>query len=366
MPAVDVSAFYARIRNHLADTERKAPEISERHYKIAGRTLVIRFVGPALIPFIVPALAHLESARSSAQPDLFLNCWDCASLGTDFPNAPVSKEAFTPRGEIRGLTDKSFRTAFEPDGGQLSLMDVQSRRAVYCTRSAGEIPRFELAEPIRAILSWFMRENGRQLIHAGAVGTRRGGVLLIGRSGAGKSNSALACLASDLSYAADDFCAVSATGNPEVYSLYCTGKTHEKDWDRHPFLLGLSPQRDPQRLEKAIYFLNDTVPHKLIAGFPLKAILLLRKAEFFGLRPASMASTLSRIAPDTAKLLPGAGEEVLRCLTRLVRLVPCYEMSIGPDSQLVPQTISHVLSEQTAGTPAFEAANEGPSSIPAG
>ena len=338
-----IDAFYVDVCNRLAEAEKTTSEISERRYEIANRTLVIRFIGSALIPFVVPALAHLESGSSDDVPDLTIYCWDCASLGTKFPRAPVTKDAFTPRGEVRGLTNSRFDAAFEPEGGQLSMMDSQSRRAIYCTKFARGIPRFEIAEPIRAILSWFMRENGRQLVHAGAVGTPEGGVLLLGRSGAGKSNSTLACLATDLLYAGDDFCAVSATGRPEVYSLYSTGKTHEKDWDRHPFLLTLSPQRDPEGLEKAIYFLNETVPRRLIKNFPLKAILTLRKADVFGLRAASPATALSLVAPDTAKLLPGAGKEVLKCLTRLVRLVPCYEMLIGPDPTLVPQTIIKLL-----------------------
>lgn len=358
MEPVDVAPFFSGIWNQLSEAENAASEISVRHYEIARRTLVIRFIGSALIRYIVPALAHLETELSETAPDLTLSCWDCASLGTDFPKAPVSKQAFTPRGEVRGLNDARFHAAFEPDGGQLSLMDVEARRAVYCTMRAGDIPRFETAEPVRAILSWFMRECGRQLIHAGAVGTPRGGVLLVGRSGAGKSNSALACLGTELRYAADDFCAVSTTGNPEAYSLYCTGKTHEKDWGLHPSLLRLSPERDPQRLEKAIYFLNETVPHQLIAHFPLKAILVLRKAQVFGIRPASPTATLSLVAPDTAKLLPGAGAEVLRCLTRLVRLVPCYEMLIGPDPRQVPRTIIQVLNEDPVRMPAWETADE--------
>ena len=100
-------------------------------------------------------------------------------------------DAFTPRGEVRGLNNRRFHTAFDSSGRQLSLFDANLRQAVYCVGAAAAIPRFEIAEPIRAILSWFMRENGRQLIHAAAVGEPGGGVLLIGRSGAGKSNTAL-------------------------------------------------------------------------------------------------------------------------------------------------------------------------------
>jgi len=158
---------------------------------------------------------------------------------------------------VHGLNDARFHAAFLAEGRLLSLMDKRLKRAVYCVGVANDIPRFDVAEPIRAILSWFMRENGRQLLHAAAVGTRNGGVLLIGPSGTGKSNTALGCLASALSYASDDFCAVSTTGSPIVYSLYSTGKTQERDWSRHPFLAQLAPNLDPERRDKAIYFLNE-------------------------------------------------------------------------------------------------------------
>ena len=248
MPAIDAAGFFEKVWAQVAVAERAAGGVTERWFDIAGLTLRLRFIGSALQDVIAPALSHLELPVTNQKAvDLTLHCWDCQSLGTEFPRAPVKLEAFTPRGDVHGLNDARFRAAFETDGQLLSLLDTRLKQAIYCVGVAALIPRFDVAEPIRAILSWFMRENGRQLLHAGAVGTRDGGVLLIGRSGAGKSNTALGCLASDLSYASDDFCAVSTTGSPVVYSLYCTGKTQERDWVRHPFLAQLAPDLDPER-----------------------------------------------------------------------------------------------------------------------
>ena len=272
MTRPDVVGFFEGMQAQVAVAERAAGEVSERWLEIAGRTLRLRFIGSALAPFIAPALSHLEIASPTHDADLTLHCWDCKSLGMEFPSAPVTIEAFTPRGEVRGLNDLRFHAAFESGGKLLSLMDAHRKQAIYCVGIATDIPRFDVAEPIRAILSWFMREHGHQLMHAGAVGTPQGGVLLLGRSGAGKSNTALGCMNSGLSYASDDFCVVTAGENPLVYSLYSTGKTHERDWRHLPFLTQLSPDLDPHRLEKAIYFLNQAVPHELILSFPLKAI----------------------------------------------------------------------------------------------
>jgi len=345
MKSVDAEQFFENVWAQIAAAERAAGEVLERWFEIAGLTLQLRFLGSTLESYVAPALEHLEISEPRSTSDLTLHCWDCRALAVDFPKAPVGIEAFTPRGEVQGLNNRRFHAAFDSGGRQLSLFDVRLQQSVYCVGAADAIPRFEIAEPIRAILSWFMRENGRQLIHAAAVGEPEGGVLLIGRSGAGKSNTALACLASNLRYAADDFCAVAAGADPKVYSIYCTGKTHEIDWLRHPFLAGLSPNLDPAQREKAIYFLGRTCPHKLISEFPLKAILLPRRGgTTCSLRPISSIVALRLAAPDTARLLPDAGAEVMRCIAELLRKVPCYELFLGSDPQCIPKKISAFLS----------------------
>ena len=196
--AIDVARFFQSIWAQIAVVEGAAGEISERWFKIADCTVRVRFIGLSLFEIIVPALSHLEVAPSTFDADITIHCWDCASLGMEFPEAPVTVEAFNPRGDVQGLNDARFHTAFEAGGRLLSLMDAHLREAVYCIGDGAEIPRYVIAEPIRGILSWFMRENGRQLLHAGAVGTPDGGVLLFGRSGAGKSNTALGCLEFEL------------------------------------------------------------------------------------------------------------------------------------------------------------------------
>ena len=350
MTAVDVAGFFQSVWADIANAEKAAGKISERWFDIAGYTLRVRFIGPALAEIVAPALSHLEFAPSTGDADLTLYCWDCESLGIKFPQAPVSIDAFTPRGEVLGLNDARFHAAFETDGKLLSLMDTHLKQAVYCVSVAADVPRFARAEPIRVILSWFMRENARQLLHAGAVGTPDGGVLLLGPSGAGKSNTALGCLASDLSYASDDFCAVSADESPMVYSLYSTGKTHETDWERHSFLAQLAPNLDPDRLDKAIYFLNEAAPHKLISKFPLKAILFPRRVgEICELRPIPAVAALRFAAPNTSKLLPDAGAEVMRRLARLVRAVPCYELLLGSRPELIPGVICELLAKRHVG-----------------
>jgi hypothetical protein len=343
------AAFLAQVRGEAARAQANSGGAVERWFEIAGLVLRFRFYGTALMPYLVPAISHRETAPRTTAPDATLHCWDCASLGLEIPRAPVPISAFTPRGEVRGLNDAHLHTAFDAIGRLLSVFDVEAREAFWCVGDARQIPRFDRAEPIRALLSWIMREHGRQLMHAAAVGYPDGGVLLVGRSGAGKSNTAVGTLTSDLSFVSDDFCVVSADGPPMAWSLYCTAKTVESDWQRHPFLATLDPDLDHVRGDKVIYFLDATMPQKLIAGFPLKAILRLRRGgDSCSFRPAPPNRAVAEAAPDTACILPDAGPEVLRAIGRLARQLPCYDLFLGPDPGRIPESISGLLAELRA------------------
>ena len=328
----------------LAEVAEGASQLSENHYRVAGLALTLRFHGDALIPTIAPAIEHNRIDKKPTSPDLVIDCWECESLGLPYPDAPIDKSAFRPRGEVVGMNDDRFHTSYDSGGKLLSMMDKLAGRALYCVGSASRIPRFDAAEPIRSLMSWFMRAHGRQLIHAAAVGHEDGGVLLIGRSGRGKSNTSLTCLYDGLGFASDDFCAVSAGPGPMAYSLYCTAKTRAQDVDRSPFLTQLAPSVDPTGLDKTIYYINDALPERIVRQFPLQALLLLERDEgecYF--EPVSAGSVLADSAPDTARLLPDAGPEVLRIMGQLVRRLPCYRLHLGSDSSKIAPAIERLL-----------------------
>ena len=115
-----------------------------------------------------------------------------------------------------------------------------------------------------------------QLMHAGAVGYADGGVLLAGKSGSGKSTTALACLASDLLFASDDYVCVATTAQPWVHSLYSTAKLVPGNLSRFPELSGKLSNPDRLTTEKAMVNVHAHFPAKVLSGFPIRAILLPR------------------------------------------------------------------------------------------
>ena len=73
-------------------------------------------------------------------------------------------------------------------------------------------------------------------MHAGAIGTDGGAVLVVGRGGRGKSTTTLAGLGAGLKYVGDDYVAVETKDRPLVHSIYNAGKLEPHHLERFPVL----------------------------------------------------------------------------------------------------------------------------------
>jgi len=317
----------------------------DRFYIIGGYPIRLRFAGPALIPFIAPALEHL-AARPNPAPALTICLWDSASTRTKMPPCPWATDDYIARGEVRGYNDEHIHTAFYLGSGILNMLDTTLNVAILWIRDAGLIPYYETAAPLRTILHWWMRDHERQFVHAAAVGTPRGCVLLAGKGGSGKSTTTLACLPSELLYVGDDYVLLSRQPTPFVYSLYNSAKLDADYIQRLPHLLPAVSNSERLDMEKALIFLHDHYPHKVAKGFPVRAILLPRFTGLLGttLKKASPAASLTALAPSTIFQLPGAGQEAFQSLASFVRQVPSYVLELGTDLTMIPEVVLSLLS----------------------
>ncbi len=335
--------------NTILDTYEKAESavgsFLERYYRIAEKTVCLRFAGPALLERIVPALEHL-TAEKVYRPDLTVCLWDSLSTETAMPAPAWSREDYRERGEIHDFTDGRIHTFFQMDANALSLLDLERNLGLFWVRAAEQMPQYVTGSPLLSIFhAWFSRRS-LQLVHAGAVGLPEGGVLIAGKSGAGKSTACLACLDSELFYASDDYSLISLNSVPAVYSLYSSGKKEVSDVKRLPFLVQKTGTPDSVDALKALYFLNKHYPEKIIRGFPLKAVLIprIRGGRSARIYPASGAAALAALAPSTIFQLPGARENAFQFVARIARTVPSYYFDIGEDICEIPKTILHFLS----------------------
>ncbi len=340
-----IAEFYAAVSARFSLARTAMGGIQSRTYCIADLTVRFDFAGNSLIVPLTRALAHLR-LDSDARADLTIHIWDIAETGVAPPPPAWSVESYLRRGEITGYNDGIYHTVFHPDGRILFLYHTPSRTGYVAAFNHSTLPAYERAASLRPILAVALAAWNTQYVHAAAVGFPNGGVLIVGLGGAGKSTTALSSLDSDLLYAADDYCAVNiSSSTPQVHSLYNTAKAGQATVERLPFLKPMIDFWDIGGSDKAILFLAESHPGKLIRNFPLRAILIphitgLPPTE---LTPASSRAALIALAPSTISQLANADGEVFQRLATLVRQVPSFHLHLGTELSLIPTTIISLL-----------------------
>ena len=319
----------------------------DRFYSIGGRTIRLRFAGSALVPRITPALEHLTT-QPDASPALTVCLWDGESTQSLKSPAPRSLKDDTGRGEVRHFYGDRILTAYNNGSGAVSMMERSKNLALWWIRDAADVPFYESGSPLLTLFHWWMNGRGLQVVHAGAVGTRKAGVLLAGRSGSGKSTTALACLDSELLYAGDDHCLLGMNPIPYVFSLYSSAKLEADQMQRFPHLLNAMSHLDRPDTEKMTLLLGQHYPDKMTNGFPVRAIFVPRVAHRpdTTLSPISAGMALRALAPTTLLQLPYAKQSALADMARFVKKVPCFELELGTELHQIPEVIMNFLSQR--------------------
>jgi hypothetical protein len=338
------TAFFEELRSTWARAAERADAVEMRSYRVADRNLELRFAGDALVAPLGRALAHLPPG-DPALDTLVVHAWESETTRTPMPRPPWGPDDYREHGRIRGYFDEHVHSVFQWGSRSLVMLDLERNEALYWIASARQIPYFEMAAPLRLVLHGWLSERGLELVHAAAVGSPEGCVLLVGNAGSGKSWGALSSLAVGLRLLADDYCLVRGGTPPRVASIYSTAKTHGDAFERLPFLEPMVSNPVRHESDKAVYFLHEHVPDRLLLESDLRAILVPRRSGERGtaVRPAPPAAGLAAFAPSTILQLPASGARTLQRLAEVVRAVPCYYLELGTDLETIPNAITSIL-----------------------
>jgi hypothetical protein len=329
-------------------------EVIVRRLHIAGVRVEAQYASRTLTARHAHALAHLPDF--DGDPDLTVCLWETNQPGGALPALPwrFFADMYTPeygtQGEIAGFNDGCWGALHTQWFGDLTLIDRQRRLALCSFTDAADLPYWYTAFPLRAVLHLYSRDLSLQLMHAAAVGTERGGVLIAGASGAGKSTTALSPLLpgarGGLRIAGDDYVAVSGEGETRrVHSLYSIVKL--VNHPRHPFShlqpYVINPVRRAE--DKPMIALHAAAPQDLITGFPLRAIVLPRITHQRGsyIVPGRAIDALRALAPSTLFQTIAAKPVSFRKLAGLVRAVPVYTLMAGDDIAALPGLLADLL-----------------------
>ncbi len=340
-----------------------ALRVHRREYSIAGCSIQLSFAGERWADLLTKAIAHLPvpGTSGSPKPRLNIHLWDGSRPARSrilqtYLSAVTQRwfEYVGPRGELLDVDGPPVLAFYHPGPDLLSVIDLDAGEAFYWKRDLSPLPYYEAGSPLRTLLHAWMRTQGIQFVHAAAVGTASGGVLLAGKGGSGKSTCALACLNSKLKYAGDDYCMVGWNGpggQPWLHSLYNTAKlTGDADLARFPQFAPWVWNRERQADEKATFFLHEHLPGRLIRGFPLRAIVvpIVTGGVSTRLEPCSAREVLLALGPSTLAQLPASGPEDLACVGTLVRSLPSYKLLVGTDLSQIPAAIEGLLNPSIA------------------
>ncbi len=322
----------------------RTTDVVERCYSIAGHGIRLRYAAPALVERFSPALAHLPPATGPTE--LTISLWDSTGSASRPPLPEVDHSA-DPRGAIWISEDDDWRTAFQPSVSTFTAVDTRRGLGAFWTSDGSRLPWRECASPLRLALHWWMACHGHQMIHAGAVGDDRGGLLVVGRSGSGKSTTTLAAFQSGLRYASDDEVLVELDPVPFCHSIYNSGKLEAHHIRRFPALMSAVINGHALSDEKALVFVHAIAADRVAIGFPVRAVVLPRVVDQPAPRAREVGAAvgLRALAPSTLLQMPGDRASALRTMARLVERVPCYELELGADVSAIGPLLSDLLEE---------------------
>jgi hypothetical protein len=335
--AAGPSAAFAELRGGFELAAGRL-EVGRHRLRIGSQAIELRIAGEVMAGAVLPALQHLrEPEPAEGEPDLVVMAWDSAGSDTQLPDLPGVLDGAVGRWQYDGEVCLSFRM-FE---SVVSALHSGRGEAIHCVADARQLAPYDIAHPLSEIFAWWLSRSGCYRVHAAAVGTAVGGVLLAGASGAGKSTSALTCLRAGMEFVGDDTVLVRADP-PAAISLYNSGRADRDLLARYP---NVFPRLElPSGEEKAVgFFPREAMTQEI----PLRAVVLPRVVPGGTCRIGlgSRAAALLALAPWVVFHSPGGGGRALGSIRSLLAALPIHTLQIGDDLPQIPVLLSDLIEE---------------------
>ncbi len=351
------SAFdkLAAVFSSYSQATAKAEQIFSpivQHFLIAGKVFELRFAGDALIAPITQSLRHQAiEPPSHSSVDYRFTLADSASTGI-YPEAPPFAASEYQRFGKRVVVDtRQYAVMHSPNDGILFAYNRAERQGVFWTPKAEQLSIYDRAAPLQTLLHWALSEHNWHIVHAAALGTENGGVLLVGNSGAGKSSTALSCLEhSELKYLSDDKCLVSLEGGASASCIYNAGKLKDDMLGRFPHLHALAEGRDiVNGVGKNLVFLHPAYQQRMVRTLRLKAIVIprIRHRDSPMLSPATPADAFRVLGPSSVIWMPGAETGHYAFLARLTHALPCLFLDLAKNPTDNLTAIQQVITQHS-------------------
>jgi hypothetical protein len=338
--------------DHLGNQFKKGSSslaIISKKINIGNFYVQFNFIGEELVPIFFNVFRHIEVLNEddiTSLPALIINLWDKETTGTGVDTPPWKFETPHHLGLVESFTTNGYFTLQQPGSEAIYMFNKASHTAYYHVSKKSLIPFWESDFPLRMIFHWFFNETPLQPVHSAAVGNEKGGVLLVGKGGSGKSTTTLSCLNSPLKIAGDDYILLD-TKNHIAHSLFSLSKVTTKSIELLKHLSLQDKVRKPAIEEKFRISLYEKHPESLIKSIPIKAILLptVSANSKTKIILGTSAQAMIALAPTTLFQLPGLREEAFKKMALFVRQVPVYQLQLGSDVQKIPYLLDDFITQ---------------------
>lgn len=337
------AGFVAALAGRAAQA---AQEVGSRSLDLApgGIGVRVHLVGDRVAHELEPGLLQ---ARAVVEPAIELWSFDHASSGIVPPPAPWSQDAYRHREEIAGWTERPLFASFDTAHATLSAADTTTGTGVQWARDAAAYAPWEGGAPLRYLLRWLLAEHAMHLVHGAVVGTDRGGVLLVGKAGAGKSTTSLACIDAGMRFVADDYFLLAGGERPVAYPLFAIAKAD----DHAVGLLGQVAERAEGAARDWRGKFRLPVSDVISDSLAIRGIVQPRRAAGTGVPvPRDWRESLKEIVTSSLSQMPGASAATLAALRPAFERLPCFELPVGPDVDRISVALTALIEDLARGS----------------
>lgn len=304
-----------------------------RFYTIGPLSIALHASDERMLALAGGALDHAR--RDEPGPCLIrVAAIDSKSLGLPRPPQLPGMEHLRPPMDEVNLRLGGRITAVHQAGACLwESYDAATRTGLLIAGDPAAVAPWEWASPLKRLMAWATREEGFGLLHGAVIGDARGGVMLIGTTGVGKSTTTAAALLAGLSSAGDDLAMLSrsATGGIVAHAAFDAVKLSEDTLRLVGTAAPASGEATGPGIPKHIVPLRAVGAGRLSPMVPLRALLMPRLAG--GARsviaPGSKAAALRALGPVSSFVMRVTPEASFALASRLVRDLPCFALDLG-------------------------------------
>jgi hypothetical protein len=286
-----------------------------------------------------------QAAARECGVDLAINVIDNAHCGVPRPRLRWRASDFGFKHLVPGWSNTDRTTYFLRSECGLAIADWRAARVYVWVPSIAALATYDRAAPFRWIIDGLAQRHGLTPMHAAAIGEAGIGLLIVGEGGRGKSTLALAAIAADLDYLADDYCLVNVRPPYQAYRLFNTAKLRVDSKAAVRWIAGLEHDIEPGHGGKRIFNLVRLAPEALADRLEIRALLL---PEFTDnvlpiLERVSSSEAFQRAAPSTVAQCGESEAQTAADVGRLTRALPCYRIRVPREISLSIERIKRLI-----------------------